>query len=285
MFGHAIRGAVKPARSASLAVKILKTRWVRRRRKSVVFVSHRGLLPLLLVVVGGCTGGVPEPPEIANATSTGPVSPGDSQPSVHVTPAHLNPATAPGPPLPPPKPMAAAVVKKFFLFPADKPMISYPKPQSFSGGFFVDPSSGKLAWKAMVCTAADCPGRKPGQPPEPFAIRHAYLYPLPNGDTPNLFDDGKGPQACPHCGRSQTMTEYLPPGDESRKARLEAELQQSYADRIVARSAGKQAADMGRSPQEIMDEINSISRHFLLDKDMDYAPLEAAAQAPEPPGP
>ena len=199
--------------------------------------------------------------------------------------ASQSPANAPSPfPLPPPKPMTAAVVKKYFLFPADKPMIPYTRPGPFAGGFFVDPGSGKLAWKAMVCTALDCPGRKPGKDPEPFAIRHAYLFPQPNGETPNLFDDGKGPQACPHCGRSQTIKEYLSPEDESRKARLAAELQQAYTLRSAARAAGRQAADGVRTPQEVMDEINSIPRHYLLDKDMDYAPLEAAAQSPQLPG-
>jgi hypothetical protein len=178
--------------------------------------------------------------------------------------------------------MSAEVVKKYFLFPADKPLIPYTKPGPFSADFFVDPVSGKLAWKAMVCTAVDCPGPKPGKPPQRFAMRHANLYPLPDGTTPNLMSDGAGPQACPFCGRSQTIKEYLDPEDESRKTRLAAELQQAYTLRSAARAAGRQAADGVRTPQEIMDEINSISRHFLLDKDMDYAPLEAAAQSPEP---
>jgi hypothetical protein len=178
--------------------------------------------------------------------------------------------------------MAEAVVKKYFLFSADKPQIPYTKPGPFAGNFFVDPGSGKLAWKAMVCTAADCPGRKPGEP-QPFAIRHAYLYPLSNGDTPNLFDDGKGPQACPYCGRAETITEYLAPEDESRKLRLTEELNQAYKLRAAARAAGKPGAEGVRTPQEVMDEINALPRRYLLDKDMDYAPLEAAAQAPQLP--
>jgi len=271
MSGHAIRilpGLGLRGRDSFLADA---PGWYRERRLFVL---------LLIVLFCGCYGGDTDLSARGKPTDAGSADGASSQRLDHAKPAHLNPATAPGPPIPPPQPMGGAVVKKFFLFPADKPMIPYPKPESFSGGFFVDPSSGKLAWKAMVCTATDCPGRKPGVAPEPFAIRHAYLYPLPNGDTPNLFDDGKGPQACPHCGRSQTITEYLTPEDESRKTRLEAELQQAYADRIAARAAGKQSVDAGRSPQEIMDEINSIPRHFLLDKDMDYGPLQAAAEGP-----
>lgn len=241
------------------------------------------LLVLFAVFCPGCSGCRQEPP--ASPVTPVPATQRGAQPPGS-TGTVQTPANAPSPfPLPPPKPMAEAVVKKFFLFPADKPIIPYTKPGPFAGNFFVDPGSGKLAWKAMVCTAPDCPGRKPGKAPEPFAIRHAYLYPLPNGETPNLFDDGKGPQACPDCGRSQTITEYLPPEDESRKTRLAAELQQAYTLRSAARAAGRQSADGVRTPQEVMDEINSISRHFLLDKDMDYAPLEAAGQAPEPPGP
>lgn len=199
----------------------------------------------------------------------------------------LDPATAPNPlPLPAPKPMSEAVKKKYFLFPEDKPIIPYTKPGPFASHVFVDPGSGKLAWRAMVCTAPDCPSRKSGKPPERFAMRYANLYPLPNGEIPNLIADGAGPQACPFCGRSQTITEYLAPEDESRKKRLLDEMQQAYTLRAAARAKGSTKAENVRTPQEIMDEINAIPRHYLLDKDMDYAPLEAAAQQPtELPGP
>lgn len=47
----------------------------------------------------------------------------------------------------------------------------------------------------------------------------------------------------------------------------------------------RQRADGIRTQQEVVDEINSISLRILLDKDVDYAPLEAAAQSPEPAAP
>lgn len=191
--------------------------------------------------------------------------------------SETTPANVPSPfPIPPPKPMSQEIVKKYFLFATDYPLIPHTRGGAFAGNHFVDPSSGKLAWKAMVCTAADCPGRKPGMPLQQFGMRRANLYPLPDGTTPNLMSDGSGPQACPFCGRSQTIKEYLTPEDESRRAHLGEELQQAYNSRMP----GHQAGEAHRSPQEIMEEINSLPRHFLLDKDMDYGPLEAAAQVP-----
>lgn len=230
---------------------------------------------LLLTLVCGCSGCRTEPAVPPHRTES------STTDSVSQTPDISSPANVPSPfALPAPKPMTEDVVKKYFLFPADKPIIPYTKAGPFAGNFFVDPNSGKLAWKAMVCTATDCPGRKPDKPPERFAMRHVNLYPLPDGTTPNMMSDGAGPQACPYCGRSQTITEYLSPADESRKTRLAAELQQAYTQRAAARAAGRQAAEGVRTPQEVMDEINSIPRHYLLDKDMDYAPLEAAGQSP-----
>lgn len=121
----------------------------------------------------------------------------------------------------------------------------------------------------MTCTGPDCPGPGGGHAPL-FAIRHAALYPLPEGKLPLLFDDDAGPFACPYCGRSQMVREYLPLERQEMMSRLREELNQAYRARNAARVAGREPPHDVRAPGDIIGEINAIPRVFLVDKDAVY---------------
>ncbi len=137
-----------------------------------------------------------------------------------------------------------------------------PRQQLGAQSAYVDPESGKVAWRALGCFNPACAGRPNGSMvivARPFS----HIQVSPSGDliigTPNMAELEK-PFPCPVCSSQQYWRSYDPPESVLRRQELEAELAAAYA----AYNSGGRRAVGGRPPNEILEDIANLPKLFLI---------------------
>jgi hypothetical protein len=134
-------------------------------------------------------------------------------------------------------------------------------------GFCVDPRTGQVTWRAMVCDNPDCSGRRDGQP-------HVFTHPV---DEPPLTTEGQIDHAawdrmaiahfyslkCPACGERKRIHHYDPPQVAERRQLLLDQLDAARAARREARRSGQPVPTGVRSPSDIMRDLDALPKLFL----------------------
>ena len=135
-------------------------------------------------------------------------------------------------------------------------------------GFCVDPRTGNVAWRAMVCDNPDCSGRRDGKP-------HVFTQPV---DDPPLTVDGRIDHGawdrmaiahfyslkCPACGDNKRIREYDPPPVAERRQLLLDQLAAARAARRKIRRSGQPLPTGIRSPSDIMRDLSALPKLFLV---------------------
>ena len=133
--------------------------------------------------------------------------------------------------------------------------------------FCVDPRTGNVAWRAMVCDNPNCSGRLDGKP-------HVFTHPV---DDPPLTADGRINHGawdrmsiahfyslkCPACGDNKQLHEYDPPQVAERRQLLLDQLAAARAARRKIRHSGQPLPTGIRSPSDIMRDLSSLPKLFI----------------------
>lgn len=146
---------------------------------------------------------------------------------------------------------------------------------------YVDPQSGKIAWRAWTCNNPECKGRGKGGGPLLFVKKWdnarigeqgAVVYDLVQEDshTETLTEKDekerrpKPPIVCPSCGRVEFLAPYDSPQAELRLRQLNDELREVRAARDRARASDQPYDSNLRTPTEIRQELQELPKLFLV---------------------
>jgi hypothetical protein len=140
-----------------------------------------------------------------------------------------------------------------------------PPAQVGSQTAFVDPSTGKVAWRALACFNPQCAGNGKGGLVM-LAKPYSNLRAGSSGElivAPPNMEEYRVQPTCPVCGKSEYIRPYETPEATKRRHELEAELRASYA--AYAKAAKSKIRPEGvRSPETIMNDLASLKNIFLV---------------------
>lgn len=127
---------------------------------------------------------------------------------------------------------------------------------------YVDPQTGKIAWRALVCRNPDCADAAGTAKPFTIAVPGARVGEdgqllLPPADKIEAY--ARSHLRCPTCGRFEELEQYEPPNVTTRRAQLNAELKAARQARAGGDSHGNH-----RTPAEIMYELSTLPKLYLL---------------------
>lgn len=129
--------------------------------------------------------------------------------------------------------------------------------------FYVQPSTGKIAWQGLTCTNPDCSGTGHDGGPFVFPDVIADLRVNRQGDVTEGLDNLESPR-CRVCGRSDTLERYSPPDVVRRRAKLQIELAEVRRKRGAARQNGEPLPTDLRSPTVIMEQISNLPALYFV---------------------
>ena len=136
-------------------------------------------------------------------------------------------------------------------------------------GFCVDPQTGEVAWRALVCRNPDCSGRQDGKP-HVFAHSATKAPLTADGGIDHLAWDRMASAhassvVCPACGQKKGIAEYDPPDVAVRRQLLLDQLAAARAERRRARRSSKPLSTSVRSPADIMRDLSALPKLFLAE--------------------
>ena len=136
------------------------------------------------------------------------------------------------------------------------------------GPAHLDPNTGEIAWRAMVCRNPNCNG------PLSDGQGHVFALPIPNtrvigGELvlppdQELMAFVKKDFRCTACGSSKFLSEYDPPDVAGRRAELVEELAAARKARASAKQTGTDALTNYRAPAAIMYELSTLPALYLV---------------------
>ncbi|MCG8583771.1 MAG: hypothetical protein MI757_03570 [Pirellulales bacterium] len=135
----------------------------------------------------------------------------------------------------------------------------------FRGPLIVDPATGRLARRALVCDAADCPSRSSELSDRLFSYRYPGAYATGDGmvewtGTPEDF-----PRVCPWCRRAADVRPHFEGEVAIRRQELEHELQAAQVAWSKARREKQRRPTDYRSPTEIARELSELPAVYLVE--------------------
>lgn len=130
-----------------------------------------------------------------------------------------------------------------------------------------DSATRRVAWRAMTCCNPACRAQGRGGGPFLFTIEWSWITVGRDGQLnigqPNPAEMNR-PVLCPACGSGDFIRFYDLPETLVRERELKAELMKAY-DAIAAAAAKRRPPPTGiRDPREILAEMESLPRLYLV---------------------
>lgn len=131
---------------------------------------------------------------------------------------------------------------------------------------FVDPNTGKVAWRALGCFNPRCPGRPNGgivivaRPVSNIGVGQGGALHM----GPANPEDLNKPFPCPVCGSESYWQAYDPPETIRRRQELQRELNATYAAYNAASKRKQPMPRDVRPPNKILEEIDNLPKIFLV---------------------
>lgn len=130
-----------------------------------------------------------------------------------------------------------------------------------------DSATRRVAWRAMTCFNPACRAVGKGGGPFLFTVEWSWVTYGSDGKLrvgqPD-WEEGRRPIPCPACGSPEYVRAYDLPETLVRERELRAELMKSY-NALVEAAAKRRSPPAGlRKPKEIIAEIESLPRLYLL---------------------
>lgn len=138
---------------------------------------------------------------------------------------------------------------------------------SNSPSAFVDTKSGRVGWRALTCWNPQCTGQGRGGGPLLFTREFSYVTAGPDGKlaigNADMAEMMK-PVYCPACRSDKYIRPYELPESMVKERELKVQLDRSYAAYASAAKQGRPMPTDVRSPEEIIKDLNSLPKLYLV---------------------
>ena len=139
--------------------------------------------------------------------------------------------------------------------------------KGFAGPVMVDPETGQLARRALVCSNPQCAAAQSSEGAKLFAYRYKGARATSDGRVEWPEGEVKEfPHVCPHCGRADHLELYLPADLNQRRTELKQELACAQAAWSAASAQRLNPPTDHRSPTEIAREISDLPGVYLVEE-------------------